>query len=501
MKKIILTICSSLVLLTSCVKDFEVLNTDPNNTQDVDPELLLKYSLKHGMSNFLTASHLEYNGLHQYMMYFATRGGIEPGNEYEQPSGADGFWRETYVDVANNTQQVINITDNDQLKAIAMIWKIYQMQGITDLYGDVPYSEAFKGNPELEFSPAYDRQEEIYHSFVVDLKKAVQLLEHGNGTISAEADLIYSGNTENWIRFAHSLLLRCAIRVNQVDADFSGEIITYLHDKRLIESNDQNATFQFNSVSQKPLYYAAEVQYEQGEQYINPGKYLVDLLVNSEDPRKRILFNKATLSDDYPFIDEYRGVPNLLPYSNDEWDNYNLDAQLGDELGQYGDVSRVGNWCTSNTRPTSLLSYAEVCFLKAEAALSGLWSGNAMDLLKEGITAHFNEINFYATDEQEITQQEINAYLQNIQEATLEEIITQKYIIFAYENVFEAYADFRRTGYPILKDYYEEPINTDIFPKRLKYPYSEYSLNKDNYEEAVSMQGADTQETKLWWQE
>lgn len=501
MKKITLFIFSSIVLLSSCIKDFEELNTDPNNTQDVDAELLLKYSLKRGMSNFLTSSHLEYNGLHQYMMYFATRGGIEPGSEYEQPSGADGFWRETYVDVANNAQQVINLTENDRLKAMAMIWKTFQMQRVTDLYGAIPYSEAFKGNPELEFTPKYDTQEEIYQAFADDLKAATQLLESGTGTVSAEADLIYAGNTENWIRFANSLLLRCAIRANQVDADFSNEIISYLQDKALIESNEQNATFQFNSVSQKPLYYAAEVQYEQGEQYINPSKYLVDLLVNTEDPRKRILLNKSTLSDDYPFLEEYRGVPNLLPYTSAEWDNYNLDAQLGDELGQYGDVSRVGDWCSSNERPTSLMSYAEVCYMKAEATLSGSWSSNALDLLKEGVSAHFQEINLYATEEQEITQQEINAYLQSMPEATLEEIITQKYIIFAYENVFEAYAEYRRTGFPVLKDYYEEPINTSIFPNRLKYPYSEYSLNKNNYEDAVTTQGADTQETKLWWQE
>ncbi len=99
MKKIylILFIVFSLVL-SSCIKDLEELNKDPpNNSTISDPDLLFKFAIKRGMGSYITNSNLEYNGLHQWMMYFAKRNGVEPGNEYPSPSGGDAFWNEVIL--------------------------------------------------------------------------------------------------------------------------------------------------------------------------------------------------------------------------------------------------------------------------------------------------------------------------------------------------------------------------------------------------------------------
>jgi hypothetical protein len=80
-----------------------------------------------------------------------------------------------------------------------------------------------------------------------------------------------------------------------------------------------------------------------------------------------------------------------------------------------------------------------------------------------------------------------------------ENIITQKWISFTFQNGYEAYAEYRRTGFPIYTDYTGLPINTNVFPNRLTYPPTESNLNSANYNAALTNQGADVAGTKVWW--
>ncbi len=330
--------------------------------------------------------------------------------------------------------------------------------------GDAPYSEALSGNPNLEFTPVYDQQEKIYAQLFEDLATAEAAFDEGMPFYNASSDLLFGGDVNKWKRFANALRFRLAMRVSAANPSLSQQQLEDINPEILINEELQTAAFQFNSVFNKPLYEAAVIRYQEGEQYINPSKFLTDLLVNSNDPRIKYILNKTSLSDAFPFIQSYRGgVPNLLPYNSEIWDNYNLDAQLGDPLGKWGgDVSRIGNWYLNNDRPLPLFSYAEMCFLKAEAALNGSWSGDPLELLKEGVRASMEVMNMWSENPQ-ISEIEINNYLNQLQIADLETIITQKYIHFTYENVFEAYADYRRTGFPVLLDYNANPSINRFF--------------------------------------
>jgi hypothetical protein len=491
------------VNLNSCFSDITDLNEDPNNSQEANPDLLFKFAVKRGMGNYITQSHLEYNGIQQWMMYMATRGGVEAGNEYVQPSTAESFWNESYVDAMNNAQKVIDLTASEPAlsnkKAAAIVWKTFIISRITDLWGAVPYSQALQGNPELEFTPAYDSQEKIYEKMITDLKSALALLDPAKAFFDEESDLIYQGDVTNWIKFANSLRLRFAVRIQHIDPELASTVYEDISNYPLIESNSANAAFLYNTVFNKPLYEAGSIRYEEGSAYINPSKFLVDMLDELDDPRMPVLFKKTQLSEIFPFLDEYRGVPNLLSYSSEEWENYNLDAQFGDPNGEWGDVSRIGSWYLNNDRPFPILTCSEVSFLKAEAALSGNFAGSAQSLFEEGITNHMDYVNQYAFDIEPISQIEISNYLNQFTEFNLEQIITQKYILFAYENVFEAYNDYRRTGFPVLLDFYGDPINNDNFPQRLVYPFTEYTYNRSNYLNAVALQGADELTTLFWW--
>ena len=218
---------------------------------------------------------------------------------------------------------------------------------------------------------------------------------------------------------------------------------------------------------------------------------MVDQLVTTNDPRVPVFLEKAPLSF-LPIYDDYKGVPNLVQANDPIWDSYNPD-------GDWGDISRIGNWFLRNETPGVILSYSELCFLKAEAILNGLWDGSANDMVAEGIRSNMQFYNDFGDGSATITEDEMNTYIDALPEADLEQIITQKWITFINEKGYEAYSEYRRTGYPVLTDYHGQPIDQQIFPVRMIYPYSEYTLNRDNYNKAVSGQGADNEFTHIWW--
>ncbi|MFK7755297.1 MAG: SusD/RagB family nutrient-binding outer membrane lipoprotein [Flavobacteriales bacterium] len=497
----------TLIALTfsACKTDITDLNVNPNDSLESDPELLFKHSIRRGMSSYLTATNLEYNGISHWVMNFAARGGINTNIPYVSPPGGDAFWQEAYVDAMNNAQVIIDREESagedfSSLKAVALIWKTYVAHRITDLWGAIPYSQALQGNPELSFAPAYDTQREVYEKMLSDLALALEQIENSSSNIAPESDLLFAGDLQKWKEFANSLRFRLAIRVSDVDENMASEVLIDLATEELFTSNASSAEFQFNSVFNSPLNEAGNIRFFEGEQYVNPSKFLVDLLVESNDPRIKFYLEEANLYNTFDFLDQYKGVPNLLSFNSEEWDDYDLDETLGDPNGEWGDVSRIGEFFMNNERPVPLLSYSELCLLKAEAVLKGLWNGSADDLVKEGIRSHMEHMNFHNySDHENIEDQDIDDYVSGISGVDLEEVITQKWILLAYENTLESFTELRRTGFPTLVDFYGESIDNSIFPQRLKYPNSESTLNQDNYLEALDMQGPDELSTPLWW--
>jgi hypothetical protein len=481
------------VLSTACKKNLTELNINPNDPLTTDPNYLFRYALQQGMGNYNSDVTVHQWTIDNWMMFMAARGGPEPGEEYIMPSGKDDLWNEQYSRALNNTQAIINLTGDDpgsvNMVAAAMIWKVYLFQRITDLWGDVPYSEALKGISELNLSPAYDPQKDIYEDMLGTLKSAAGKFDTAKPFFNPEADLVYQGDINKWIAFANSLRLRVATRLNRVDFAKYREGLQELSNKPMISSNEGSAIFPYNSMSRSPLW---ETMFR-GESVVqnNPSKFLAGLLVNTGDPRVKLLLQKAPLSI-LPIFPPYNGVPNLVPDNDPVWNNYNKD-------GDWGDISRIGLWFLRDETPGIIMSYAEVCFLQAEAALNGLWPGDANELLKAGIRADIGFYRLYGGNEYAIPEQEVNNYLASLQLADLEQVITQKWISFAFRNGYEAWSDYRRTGYPVLLDYYGNPVNTTLVPVRMTYPYREYTLNREKYNEAVARQGADDAFTHVWW--
>ncbi len=499
MKKYTTIAFVSLLVLFSCKKDLTELNVNPDQPLSTDPNYLFTYVLQQGMGNYNSDVTLEQWGLMNWVMYLASREGVEPGKEYEVPGGKDDFWREQYTNTLSNAQVIINMGAGDpgmvNMTAAAEIWQVYCFQIITDLWGDIPFTQSLKGMSELQLTPAYDRQQEIYTLLIGKLQNAIAGFDPAQQFFRPDADIVYRGDINKWIAFGNSLLLRLATRINRADFELYATVVGSLQNKPLIDNQEQAAIFPYNAVAKNPLW---ETMYRnESTVQNNPAKFFVDLIVTTEDPRAKVFFQEAPLSF-LPFIAKYKGVPNLLPNNDPAWDNYNLNQALGIE-GEWGDISKIGVWFLNNHTPGVIMNYSEVCFLKAEAALNGLWPESANTLLARGVQANMEFYNLYANDENTITAGEIDTYLQSLPAANLETVITQKWISFAYEQGYEAYAEYRRTGFPVLTNYQGDPVNQEIFPVRIPYPYSEYTLNQTHYNAAVEAQGPDTKFTKVWW--
>ncbi len=489
-----------MVVMTGCVKtNLTDLNVNPDQPLSTNPNYVFNFVLQQGMGNYGSDVTMEQWNIMNWMMFMAERDGMEPGKEYRVPGGKDAFWREQYTNTLSNAQLIVDMAADDpgmvNMKAAAEIWQVYIFQVITDLWGDIPYSEALKGMTENELTPAYDSQEDIYLALIEKLKTATASFDPSEQFFDPESDMVYEGDMDQWKMFGYSLLLRVATRINQVDYNTYSEVIEYLKDRPLFTNQGDAAIFPFNSVRKNHLW---ETMFRnESTVQNNPSKFFVDLVIEREDPRAKVYFEAAPLSF-LPFIDEYKGVPNLLPNNSTEWENYNLNNSLGVE-GEWGDISKIGEWFLNNDTPGVIMNYSEVCFLLAEASINGLWDEDATELLKQGVRASMEFYNLYANEDNMISDTEINTYLATITEANLEEIITQKWLTFAYEQGFEAFAEYRRTGFPQLVDYFGDPVSQEAFPKRVPYPYSEYTLNNSNYNNAIENQGPDDEFTKLWW--
>ena len=495
----VLIITGVLLLLFSCKKDLTELNVNPDQPLSTNPDYLFCYVLQQGMGNYNSDVTLKQWAIENWIMYLAARNGFEPGKAYVIPGGKDDFWREQYTNTLANTQLIIDMANHNpemvNIKSAAVIWKVRTFQMITDLWGDVPYSSALQGMSTLAFTPAYDQQQDIYRAMIEELQEAVSAFDPGKKFFASGSDIIFNGDVEKWKALGNSLLLRVATRMNKVDYQTYANVVENLKGKPLISDNNGTAVLRYNSVAKNHLW---ETMYRnESTVQNNPSDFFVKLMVNSNDPRIHIFFEKAPLSF-LPFIPSYKGVPNLLPENDPAWENYNLNADLGVE-GEWGDVSRIGKWFLNNNTPGVVMAWSEVCFLKAEAALNGLLDEDAGVLLAQGIRANMEFFNLYSDESNRISESEINEYLLQLPEVNLEQIIVQKWISFAYEQGYDAYAEYRRTGYPVLKNYQNQPVNPAAFPRRITYPYSEFTLNRDNYNKAIETQGPDNEFTRVWW--
>ncbi|RED93605.1 SusD/RagB family nutrient-binding outer membrane lipoprotein [Marinoscillum furvescens] len=508
-QKYIKTLFAALILLFSvgaCTGDFEEINTSPLAVQAdrANENLLFTRSIVYGALRYTEFQRAQQLYANHYIQYYSVAVPyFETGRYLTRNDWLTAYWTEAYSDFVMQAHQVIKLTDGNADKinknSIARIWKVFMMHRITDLWGDVPYSEAFEG----KLVPKYDTQEEIYTAMLTELEQAVAAFDPSKSLTFGAADVMFGSDIDSWTRFANSLRLRLAMRISDAAPALAEQHVrAVIADGRLLSSNDDSALVPYGKDKGNALENLQPMSIIRIFNEYRVSNTLLDYLEDHNDPRLPLYVAPAESNG------AYTGLQNGLN-----------PKQLSDlDLKDYSKDSEI---VSNPYAPSVMLSYAEVEFLLAEAALKGWGDGNAQGHYEAGVRAAiefwvtvYEDIKNRASAEELATYPEvtidatdIDAYLAEPGIAydpanALEQIITQKWLMNINQG-FESYAEYRRTGFPVLNpipntDGLSETGGSDV-PVRLKYPAEEQSLNADSYSEAVKQQGADLPTTRVWW--
>lgn len=470
------------VLISSCSKSLEDYNKNPNAAEEVTPDLLLPRGIKAAVDLYWGAGGNETLGAdvgNLFVQHWARIQYTETDRYAVPPVIIDNSWRDFYTESLADLNEVERLADemgHPNYSAIAKILKSWVFSLLTDVYGDVPYSDALNGGQGV-LSPAYDSQRDIYAGIITTLQTASDELVTSGSAVAG--DILFSGNIVNWKKFANSLSLRL---LNRMYGKSDATIDVAAHINRILSNPGQYPVMESNADIAQLAYLAARPN-------TNPisvnrisrddhrvSATLVDFLKASNDVRLTVYANLPEDGGDYT------GVPNGLLAG----DAYALGLSK---------TSKVGSYFTATTAPAVLLSYAELLFIKAELALRGISAaGDAEAHYTEAIKASHAQ---YAL---EVSPSFLAPLaLSGATDQALVQVLEQKWVALFGQGL-EAWTEQRRTGIPALTAP-NDNVNNGIIPTRLPYPLSEEALNEINFRAALSDQGATTNDMrfKLWW--
>ncbi|HAC74090.1 SusD/RagB family nutrient-binding outer membrane lipoprotein [Petrimonas sulfuriphila] len=525
MKKIIkniLIIAGALFITLNCTGDFEKMNENPLAAKEVSPKLILPKMLDYGFNcrpwEYQVGDNLHTN---LYAQYFANTASYFPSGRYEWKDNwvKDGFWRSYYVYLSKNLHEVKQMLEkNPQYNNMYQIMRIISAMGAartTDCFGDVPYFEAGQGIIESK----YDSQKDIYYDIFKELTEAATSLKSNkeNQDVYGNQDILFGGDLTRWIKLANSLRLRYALRLSFIDAEKAKKEGEAALKETLMTSNADNAGIKNAEANAGHSLWTISFWNE-----FRVSKTMIDIMLTQSsvhDPRLPLWFSQ-TQGYVYGKSDiQYQGVPNGLPASEltkPQYTAVNNSCVWGlyvyPEWNQKEKGSVKEGTVPNGTivKPQIIMNYAEVCFLKAEAALRG-WatSGNAKVNYEEGILASFAEARqgvnstLYSTknDDEYIHGGNVKWKDTNDFETKLKQIITQKWIAI-YPNGTEAWTEFRRTGYPLLTPVVQSDlslIKSGEFIKKFRYIDDERNLNRYSKQTSLNQGKGDGQNIRVWW--
>lgn len=468
-----IVIAATGLLLTACQDELEKTNQNPNEAIDAQPDYLLANAIK-STADITLGSDASMETTTLYIQHWAKIQYTDPDKYTVSITNVQNVWTNLYSQGLTDFAAVIKIgekTGNVNYQAVGLILKSWSFQLLTDLYGNIPYSEALK--LETILTPKYDDQKDVYIGLLNDLKKAADLIDPAGSPISG--DLVYNGNLNKWKKFANALRLRIALRIADKDPVTAKAVVAELAANRsaLIASNDEIAQLVYlASPNQNPVARDRETR----DDY-RVSKSVIDQLQALKDPRLAVFANKTVDATPTGYI----GVTNGLPADS--------AAKLG-----FTKTSKLGDYFTAAASPAVFLNYSEVLFNLAEAAQRGFISDNAAELYKAAVTASLQQFKVGNAD--------IAAYLAQpsvtYNAANYKKSIGEQKWLALFSQGLEAFAEWRRLDYPQLKPAYAGVLNGKI-PARLTYPTGEQALNAANYKAAVAAQGEDRLTTKLWF--
>ncbi|MBV7532993.1 SusD/RagB family nutrient-binding outer membrane lipoprotein [Chitinophaga sp. sic0106] len=506
MKKIIyaigVTALAITSMLTSCTKDFEKLNTDPNATQNTLPAQLLAPALVNSVSANLTRNRNFNNELMQVTVDMSDAEGKVFRYDYRS-TWSDYTYTQWYLQINDFKLMYKAATDpltvNKSYQGISLICQSWLYSLLTDTYGDVPYFHAMEGKDSANFRPAFDRQKDIYLDLFKQLDSANNLLK-ANEAIATGSDPVFNGDVSKWRKFGNSLYLRLLLRISgksevadQVIAKIKDIVDVNATNYPIMTSNADAAILRWTGVGPltSPLLNIRE------QDFRTPAicSFFIDNLAAWNDPRIDIPtygsggYNRWGI---IPYRGMFKGV------------------ESGYTPGQgVVKLTYFNSWTATSTGPSlmneqmtgMILNYSELCFTLAEASLKGWLKTPASTYYRNGV---YNGINQWLP---KFTEDSVNNYLTasdmswiegESQDQKMERIHLQKYYGMFLTD-FQQWFEYRRTGHPKLPKG-QGLRNGGVMPARMTYPIFIQSTNTGNYRDVIAAQGPDQISTQVWWQ-
>ena len=510
MKKIILYTCSLLlsVIITSCTKNLSEININRVNPTTLDPALLLNNAIIN--TSFPTKTQIYEMSIVQQMV--TPNGGVLAGGNFNQDSRdvtGPPVWTVYYQNVIKYTHDAIAKTKDNPARSNlynrARIWQAYAFMILTDTYGAIPYTEGGAGLTDNILFPAYDQQQDIYSKLIDEITSATAAL---NSSGAAEAsDVLYAGNVDKWKKLGYSLLLRAGMRLSKIDAAKAQSIVQAAYAGGVITSNADNAYMRHDANYQNPAGGMLNST-EAANWYLV--KSFVDTLKNNNDPRLSAIAirYKGATSGPSQTVDKGTTLPADQIGMPMGFDNGTIVAQsASDGLASFYDYTQVDRRrMAKTTAPMFFVTAAQTQLLLAEARFRGwITDGTVDQFFSAGIGAHMDQMVTY-DPASAVAAGDRDVYVAAhplVPGREMDQINTQ-YWIASFLNGPEAFANFRRTGYPALSpNPYGQPNNPDVpngtFIRRIGYPTSELSVNTDNVNAAIATMGPDKLSTRVWW--
>jgi hypothetical protein len=468
---------AALLTATGCKKFLDV-NENPNSPITATDNLVLpstQAAIGMAVGNNLQV----FGGLYaQYWTQNTTSSQYRAIEQYNpEPASFDRVWGILYNDALEDIR-LLEASRNPNYVAIALIEKAYTFQLLTDAFGDVPLKDALQGNQVL--SPRYDSPREVYDSIFSWTKRGIALAGTST-TYPGNDDLVFGGGVNGmnrWKQFGNTLLLRAYLRISGVDAAKAQAGIQALYATNpTFLTADARISYQNVGGNQNPLY--AEGVGLGRTQNLVASNTAVNAFAANNDPRLKVLYTTNAEGNVVGIPQgSYATQPTVAP---------TFPAPITG--GRF--VSATGS--IAATAPVKLISAAESYFLQAEAAARGWTSGNVQTLFENGIKASFDALGISATEYNTYIASAPDAQLPADREGQIRAIITQKYYALNGFQGFEAWTEWRRTGYPtFLVKSAASTLGSTALPTRLLYPETEITRNSN-------FPGVKLITDKVWW--
>ena len=444
---VLLALTATPLVITSCRQELDI-NVDPNNPSQASLSGLLSGSqvgfafALGGEGTRMPASIVQHYAGHRaqpldYAQYRITS------------SATDGTWTALYntlMDMKERENKAA-ASGSQAYVGVSKLLQAHAFSVITDMFGDVPFSEALQGRTNI--TPAYDKQENIYPALITMIDEGLTALSVGTETISG--DVVYGGDVAKWKKYGNSLKLRLLNHLSSRQPNAAANFLA--SNPSLIETSVDDAKVAFGSVAANanPIY-QFDVLSGRSDQAVS--STIVDKMKALSDPRVGVYFEPV--------------ANNVLGLKGQYLGNAPGNDEEDSKKNRY---SRVGSAYASIKAPVVLLSAAEVNFIKAEVYHRASDS-RVQAAYQAAITQDFAALGLSSS---------AAAYLANANVAyngTLQRIMEQKWITM-FQASYESWVDWRRTGYPALTPAANN-TTSNVIPRNLPYPDVEINSNRAN---------------------